>query len=321
MTKTLKRQPSVATHAVIVALAAGDELPNRITIFPAEGSQKMRDGRVFRFDFARLAARFVADGLKIPIDINHATELLAPKGERADPVGWVTALEVDGSALCGAVEWANPAEALQLLRTYPYVSPAFPSRDGDALWLKSVALVSSPALGNQPALAAASDTDTEEPLIMKTVITALGLADGATEAECLAAVTKLQGAATNVVPKAVHDEAIAKLAAATTKLDALETAGRKARVDAVIEGALTAKKILPAHRDHYAALCATDDGLAAVEKLLAASPALLGASGLDGKKVPDTDGVVTLSADELAVIEQLGITEDAYREANGLKKA
>lgn len=316
------KKPLTTTTTAVACLAVsalGDEPPARIMVFATGGKVATRDGRSYHIDLARLAARFAADGVKIPIDVNHATEILAPQGKRADPVGWVTGLEVEGPALFGAVEWIDPAGALALLRAYPYVSPAFPHRDGDAQWIKSVALVSSPALGNQPALAAATDTETEEPL-MKTVITALGLADGATEAECLAAVTALQGATKDVVPKAIHDEAITKLAATATELATLKATGRQAKVDAVIEGALTAKKILPVHRDHYVALCATDDGLAAVEKLLAASPALLGASGLDDKKVPDTDGVVTLSADELAVIEQLGITEEAYREANGLKK-
>lgn len=320
MSKPLTPSTLVATHAVIVALAAGgDELPRRIVLFPAAGVQKMRDGRVFRFDFAKLVARFVSDGIKVPIDVNHATEVLAPKGERADPVGWVVALEVDGAALCGVVEWC-PETTPALLEKYPYVSPAFPAPKGEAEWLKSVALVSSPALGNQPALAAASDTETEDPL-MKTVITALGLAEGATEAECLAAVTKLQGAAKDVVPKSVHDETVAKLAATASELDGIKLAGRKAKVDAVIEGALTAKKIVPAQRDHYTSLCATDEGLAVVEALLAAAPVLLAGSGLDDKPAPGGGDVVTLSAEDRVVMDQLGLTEAAYREANGMPKA
>lgn len=156
---------------------------------------------------------------------------------------------------------------------------------------------------------------------MKTVISALGLAETSTEAECLAAVTRLQGAAQNVVPKAIHDEAVAKLSATTAELATIKTAGRKAKVEAVIEGGLKAKKIVPAQRDHYTELCATDEGLAAVEKLLEAAPVLLAASGLDDKKVPGADGVVTLSAEDRAVMEQLGLSEEAYREANGLKSA
>ena len=315
-------KPLIATHVVTVACRLsgdGATAPDRIMLFPKGGTVRMRDGRVYHIDLAKLATRFAADGLKIPIDVNHATEILAPKGERADPVGFVTAVEVDGPALFGAVEWIDPAGAPALLRTYPYVSPAFPATDGVAEWLKSVALIASPALANQPALAAASDPQ-ETP--MKTVITALGLAETATEAECLAAVTTLKTKAdpATTVAKAVYDEAVTKLAAATTELDGIKATTRKTKIDAVIEGALQAKKIVPAQRDHYTALCATDEGLAAVEKLLAAAPVLLGASGLDDKIVPGGD-VVQLSAEDKAVMAQLGLTEEAYREANGLKKA
>ena len=316
-------KPLIATHVVSVACRLsgdGGTAPDRIMLFPRGGTVRMRDGRVYHIDLAKLATRFAADGLKIPIDVNHATEILAPKGERADPVGFVTAVEVDGPALFGTVEWIDPAGAPALLRTYPYVSPAFPATDGVAEWLKSVALIASPALANQPALAAASDPQETPP--MKTVFAALGLTEAASEAECLAAVTNLKTRADPAVtvPKAIHDEAVAKLAAATTELDGIKATTRKGKVDAVIEGALKAKKILPAQKDHYTALCATDEGLAAVEALLAASPELLGASGLDDKKPPQGD-VVKLSAEDLAVMQQLGLTEEAYREANGLKKA
>lgn len=322
MSKTLIATTSATVCLAVTAL--GDEPPKRIMLFSAGGTVKTRDGRTYRIDLAKLAARFAADGVKIPIDVNHATEILAPKGERADPVGWVTGVDVESTALFGTVEWAEPSTAPALLKSYPYVSPAFPAKDGVAEWLKSVALVSSPALGNQPALAGASDLDTSQELpTMKTVFNALGLAETATEAECLAAVTTLKAKAdpATIVSKAVFDETVVKLSAATAELDAIKAATRKAKIDAVIEGALTAKKILPAQRDHYTALCATDAGLASVEALLAASPVLLAASGLDEKKVPGADDVVKLSAEDLVVMEQLGLSEDAYRAANGLKKA
>ncbi len=314
-------KPLTATTAATVCLAVaalGDEPPTRIMIFAAGGTIRTRDGRTYRIDLAKLAARFAADGVKIPLDVNHSTEILAPRGERADPVGWVTAVELAGAALFGTVEWIDPAGATKLLRTYPYVSPAFPAPKGEAEWLKSIALVASPALGNQPALAAADPEETQEPL-MKTVLAALGLAETASEAECLAAVTALNVRSADSVPKAVHDATLATLAATTADLDAIRAAGRKAEIDGLIEGALKAKKILPAQRDHYTALCATDAGLASVKALIEASPVLLGASGLDDKPTPGSE-VATLSAEDRVVMEQLGISEADFREANGLPK-
>lgn len=311
---------AVLTH-VLTILAAGstEAAPERIMLFPKGGRIGTRDGRSFLVDFARLVARFQADGIKVPLDINHATEILAPKGERADPVGFITALEPEGEALYGRVDWIDPAAAPALLKAYPYVSPAFPAPKGEALWLKSAALVASPALGAQPALAQADPSHTPESP-MKTVIAALGLADGASEAECLAALTtlKTQGDPALFVPKAVHDEAVARLSSVSGELESLRTSQRTEKVEALLEGALKAKKILPAQRDHYAALCATDVGLAAVEQLLAGAPELLAASGLDGRAAPSGEDTARLSAEDREVIRQLGITEADFRAANGL---
>ena len=125
---------------------------------------------------------------------------------------------------------------------------------------------------------------------MKTVATALGLADGASETALLAAVTDLKGKLDASVPKGVHDATVSQLADASAKLAAIETAARAAKVDALIEGALKAKKILPAEREHYTTLCATDAGLDAVAKLFAARDAQLAVSGLDNRKQPDGGG-------------------------------
>lgn len=305
---------TTAATACLAVTALGDEPPKRVMLFSAGGTIRTRDGRSYRIDLAKLAARFAADGVKIPVDINHATEILAPQGKRADPVGWITSVEIEGSALLGAIEWIDPAGANALLRAYPYVSPAFPAPKGEAEWLKSVALVSSPALGNQPALAAADPDQTQE-TPMKTVFAALGLTETASEAECLAAVTNLKTKAdpATTVAKGIYDEAVAKLAAATTELDGIKATTRKDKVDAVIEGALKAKKILPAQRAHYTALCATDDGLAAVEALLAASPELLGASGLDDKGASDLGGDGAIDPVKLAAEAQAYMGEMAAK--------
>ena len=116
---------------------------------------------------------------------------------------------------------------------------------------------------------------------MEKLAAALGVTAGANEVALLTALNA------GFVPKAVHDEAVSKLSASETKLKDIEDANRKARVDALIEGALKDKKILPAEKDHYAQLCATDSGFESVKALLAAKSPALGKSGLDEKKEPD----------------------------------
>ncbi len=293
-------QAAFALHALAFALPSGNEPPEWIDIFPASGAVKTRDGRRFNVDPKALAARFAADGVKIPIDVNHATHHAALSGGRADPVGWIVEMRVsDKGALQGKVEWLVEGAQLHAEKKYPFVSPDFfHTADGVPTWVRSVAIVSAPALGNQAALAAASDHKKEA--TMKELASALGVTDAANEQSMLAALGK------DFVPKAVHDETLAKLAEKSARLTAIETEGRKAEVDALLDGAVNGKKILPADRERYAALCASDDGLGHVRALLAAQKTILPASGLDAKKTPESEAPATaaqLAAEAKKLVE------------------
>ena len=282
--QTASATPSLASGAILAALAAAgaDKAPPEwITIFPKLGDVACRDGRRFAVDGATLTAAFAADAIDLPVDISHATDVKAPKGERADAMGWVKALKIEGAALLGRVEWTPEGAQLIAEKKYRYTSPSFwHDADRRATGLRAVSLVNSPALGNQPALAAAQP-DQENP--MKTIATALGLREDANETACLAALNdKLQGA----IPKGVHEKAVADLAAATAQLAAIQKTARDAKIETMIDGALKAKKVLPAEKDHFVALCATDEGLASVEKLIAARGVQLTPSGLDERKPP-----------------------------------
>lgn len=281
-----------ALFASLAAAPTGAEPPKRLTVFPQTGAIETRDGRRYQVDAAILVARFRADGLKLPIDLNHASEIRAPKGEPVEVIGWVTGLSAEGAQLVADVEWIEPGKVGATLRQYPYVSPAFLHTEaGSATWLKSVALVPSPALAGQFALAQAGLHPEETP--MKSVLALLGLQETASESAALAAVQALQAKIVDpatVVAKAVHDETLVKLAAATAELDAIKAAAVKADVEALLAAALTAKKIVPAQQDHYRALCATA-GIAAVKALIDASPALLGSSGLETREPKDDAGL------------------------------
>lgn len=277
-------QADFAFHALAAALPAGEAPPEWIAIFPKVGRIETRDGRSYDVDAAALIARFKADGVAVPIDVNHATHHAARTGARADAVGWIKELRVEGGALQGKVDWLDEGKTLLAAKSYRFISPDFfHSPEGKTTWLRSVALVTAPALGGQKALAAASPQETQ----MKELAAALGVTADANEAALLTAL----GA--GFVPKKNHDELVAQLAASQAKLKEIETAGRKARVDALIEGALKEKKILPAEKDHYAQLCASDAGFESVKALLAAKSPTLGKSGLDEKKELDDGAPLT----------------------------
>lgn len=262
---------------------ASGEPPEWITVFSQLGQIMTRDGRTFEVDGQKLMSVFADDGIDLPIDINHSTSWAM--GDNARASGWVKELRVDGSRLDARVEWLEEGKSLLRAKQYKYLSPAFYHNDlGQVSRLMAVSMVNSPALARQPALASAGRSSISTEKQMKSFAKALGLADGANEAECLSALNeRLAGS----VSKKVHDEALSQLSAASTELAEIKSKARAEKVDGLIEAALSAKKILPAEKDHYLALCSTDDGLASVEKLLDAKMPLLSGSGLDQKPQPE----------------------------------
>lgn len=278
------------------ALDAGGVPPAWIKVTPT-GRVTTRDGRSYAFDPAALAARFGAEGISVPVDLDHSVQRKAMFGEAGTVVGWVAELQARPDGLFARVDWLDAGKATLAARTHRYVSPTFSHDDaGNATWLHSVALVPAPALA-MPAVASAGGSPQEDQPMLKKIAVSLGLAETADEAACLSALTTLRA---ETVAKAVHDQALANLAAATTAKDAAEAKlatlaadARKAEVDALLEGALTEKKIVPAQREQYAALCATAEGLNQVKALLAATPKGLQASALDNQNLPAGDEDLT----------------------------
>lgn len=309
----------VALHALAAALPGDGQAPEWVTIFPKSGTIETRDDRRYTIDAQALISRFRADGVDLPVDINHATHHASLSGARADAVGWIVDLRIEDGALQGKIDWLDEGRSLLQSRAYKFVSPDFfHTADRKATWLRSLALVTAPAIGNQQALAAAASM--ESPL-MKNLAAALGVVADATEEALVGALSA------GFVEKKVHEQVVSQLNATSKELSDLKAAERQARVDALIEGALKEKKILPAERDHFASLCATDAGLDSVKALLAARSAALPASGLDKKETPaggelPSAAQLALEADKMVkdglaanVVEAVTKLQDKYAAA------
>ena len=282
-------------HSIASALPKDGAAPEWIVVFPSLGEIETRDGRFFTIDGDALCAAFAKDGIDLPIDVMHETDTALRNGRRADAVGWIDELRVRAGALEAHVAWNEEGKSLLAAKKYRFTSPSFfHDAAGNALWVKAVSLVTSPALANQPALASSQNLKAVEPP-MNAIAAALGLSEDANETSCLSA---LQAKLALAVPKDVHEAALASLAATRTELDTIKAAARKEKIDALLEGALKARKILPADKDHYEALCATDAGFETVGKLIGSKAEQLAPSGLDSRKQPESGNA--LSAVQLA---------------------
>lgn len=135
-----------------------------------------------------------------------------------------------------------------------------------------------------------------------TLITAaLGLAAGADIPAIVAAINALKSesaAATNraetppldkFIPRPDYDAAIARATNAEQQIAALNKERQATEITALVESALQARKIIPATKDYYVAMCQTENGIAAFKAFLDKAPPHIGeASGLDHKKPLDT---------------------------------
>ncbi len=312
---------------IALALNALGAAPEWTMLVPAGPRVVGNDGRVFKLsDPQTIVDAFQKGALSLPVDVNHAEFYKATQGDPSPASGWIEQLEVREGAIWGRVAWTQGGEAAINSRAYRYLSPALlTDKDGNVLGLAGAGLVNRPNF-NMPALNAADDG-----ALMKSLLKTLGLPETASESDAIAAVEALKSTQLNAVrtappslelfvPRADYDLVRTQLNTANTALAAHVDGARKAKVDAFIEGAVKEGKIAPASRDHYLALCATNDGFAQVRGIVEATPSFFKRSGLDDAAAAGS-GEVALNARERELIAQGGVTEEQFLAAKKAREA
>lgn len=317
-----------------LARAAGDQgktPPPWIPLYPApDADHKItaRDGRSWTMrDPQVVVAHFAAYGADVPLDIEHATELLAPKGKPAPAQAWIKEVQVrPDRSIWGRAEWTPAGLASYASGGWRYISPAILHNDaGEVTGLSSAGMVTRPAL-HMPALAR-NDRETLQrkdlpmtQITLATLIGVAGLASTVSEADALAAIRANAQAArdladpTKFVPAADLAAMATRATTAETALTTRAASDKEAVALASVESAVTAGKIPPASKDHW--LSIARDNPEAFDKAMAAMPQIAGLAAAAQKKDPvdggDADG---LTADQLALCASVGIEPKAFAAA------
>lgn len=340
---------NTAIAAAVPVLDDQGKVQKRIQILPFGDPFHGRDGRgPYRLvDAAHAqavidATAAVQRDTELFIDYDHQSVLAVPKGGTARAAGWIKGLSVEADGIHAEVEWTAPALAALEAGEYRYVSPhfRFAQADGRITRLVNVGLTNSPNLDLAAIAAADMDTSTGDAKPMKSIATALGLADDASEEEVLAAIkdmmekstaqaSALAAAKLPEVRKALglaenaDDAAIAT--ALVEALDAIDPAQfvPRASYDALAKGireeaeksaiaavdqAIADGKVPPAQRAWALNLVKKDE--ASFHSFLAGA-APFAAGDIITEKSGDKDAP-KLSADEAAIASQLGITEEQF---------
>ena len=152
------------------------------------------------------------------------------------------------------------------------------------------------------------------------ILTALNLGADATEADAVAAIGKLKGehdTALNAAaelndptkwrPASDVEHLETQLNAANEKLSTQRTKDLESEVDAAIKDG----KLAPASREHYIALCATDEGLDKVRGIIKATGRVVPKG--DSKTGEEGEQDTELNAAELEYCQQMGIAPDDFK--------
>ena len=191
-----------ARAALAAELAPGDKPPREIELLPA-GTIETRphDGRAawHNPDAAAVVAATAELALDLPVDYEHQGERAMQNGQPAPAAGWIKRVFERAGAVWGEVEWTERAAAMIKAREYRFISPTFVYDRASRVVqrLVSAALVNDPAFYMR-AIARSdmpeSSTQLEDPMDLKKLLAALGLAETATEADALAAAKAAAGA-------------------------------------------------------------------------------------------------------------------------------
>ena len=319
--------------------------PKKVMMFPApkaEGKIDAVDGRSFKmFEQEAFAAAFNSRGKPIPFDLEHSSEILAPKGHPAPAHGWINKLSVVDGAVWADVEWTPKGASMIEAKEYRFASPAFKTdSDKRIRQLVSAGLTNRPAL-DMPALASLQGVEPMNEKLLKL----LGLAKDATPeqidaavdahnaklvAEANASATKIkeletasaqlkvelasaQSAAPKLelfVPRSEHDAVRTELASVKASIEAEKAAAFKKEVLAAVDQASTDRKILPANRDYFIETCSTKEALEKFKTYIAGAPVLVTPTAPAAAAPAGQGDVNTCTEDELAVWAKLGLTKE-----------
>lgn len=322
---------AIATGVQAIALNTEGKAPDWIELIPAGYEVKGRDGRAWiNPDPQAVVIATAAQVQPLPLDYEHATEVRAPKGEEAPAAGWIEETEVrEGGAIWGRVDWTLRGRAAVESREYRFVSPVFTHEKltGVIRRLVTAALTNTPnllltALNRQgdEGTGELHREPTETPLTLAThLAAALGLAANSTDDVIIAAVTEARAAnrggpdLTNYAPRADLDAAMNRADAAEAQLAARNTADRDRDIEATLQGAMDAGKVIPASADTYRAMCREEGGLERFKALVPTLPVIAGAAESRAvNKVEQTDGSA-LTEEERAVCRALGQDEATFK--------
>ncbi len=279
----------------------GREIPQELPLIMSGEEIIGVDGRTYRNPSPhKIVERFNERGLQLPFDIEHSTQKQGGKGLPAPAVGWIKSLYVDETgAVIGRIEWLDEGIRLIEIGAYKYYSPAYGvTEDRTIKALVSAGFTNCPNLP-VPALNR-EEGDKGEDMDLKVACNALGLKVDATESEVLTEINSLRTRTADAEARAQEAEA---------RLSAMENEQLTAEINSAINKAVEEGKVTPAQKSYFTETVKTREELNSFKAMAEKTEARVeGKSSKAQKKLAG----VELNEEESSLIEQLGISKEAF---------
>ena len=301
--------------------------PEWFEVIPSGVEVIGRDGRAWTNESPDL---FVATSQlllgSIPVDYEHGTEQWMPPTGKA--AGWVTEIEArEGGSIWCRVEWTPAGRKTVEDREYRFVSPAFfPDKNGNLAQLVSIGLTNTPnlRLKSLNTETRSQSGNKEENMNLKEILKALGLREGMSAADAVAAINSLKAdreaalnsagnpSMTDFVPRADYQIAMNRAEAAETKVKAVETASHAEKVEAALNAAVAEFKIAPSSVEYLRGQCGTAESLAGFVAHCSAQAAIIPTEEVVEGGAPKGKEKASLNAREKEILKNSGVSEEDY---------
>lgn len=168
----------------------GEEPPTEFRLFAAGVNETLNGPYTFDAASAESVMRAAADwGVMTMIDLEHLSVDKSSPNYSPDALGWCRLEVRDGELWAVEVDWNDEGKSRIVGKRQRYISPTFAHTNGHVDEIINLALVAMPATKKTIALAArATQGATLDPQALIAIGTALGLSEGATLEEILAAI-------------------------------------------------------------------------------------------------------------------------------------
>lgn len=214
---------------------------------------------------------------KLPIDYNHALDVLAPKGHSTPAAGWISKMEVRPDGIWGLAEWTPKAAKHVADKEYRFLSPTilYTQGDNEIRSILRASLTNNPNMTLKSLNAAEQASSMNHEQFMRDLRAALDLDDAADATAVLEAVKASKSATSANSADPSRFVPIETFQLTVAELNKMRSGISLQAAENVVEKAMQEGQIMPFMRDWAVSLCqanaaAFDDFLNGAGKPIAA---------------------------------------------------